>query len=716
MPGHLLLRSTRSLISAGTERMLVDFGKASILGKARQQPDKVRMVLDKFRTDGLLPTIASVRNKLDQPLVPGYCNVGVVLEVGAGVTGYRTGDRVASNGTHAETVVVPEHLCAKIPDNVSDESAAFTVVGAVALQAIRLVQPTLGEAFAVIGVGLVGLMAVKLLRSQGCRVMAVDLDEQRLALAQQFGAEVVNLSRGEDALVAAAAFSRNRGVDGALITASTTSNEPVSQAAKMCRKRGRIVLVGVTGLELSRADFYEKELTFQVSCSYGPGRYDPAYEEAGHDYPIGFVRWTEQRNFEAVLDLMASGAFDVTPLISHRFPIERADEAYALLTSNMPSLGILLDYVAPDKQSLASLTQRIVRLSAAHANRRPSLGFLGAGSYAGGVLIPAFKAAGAGLHTIASAGGVSALHHGRKHGFTQASSDTGALIADPAIDAVVVATPHDSHARYAIEALRAGKHVFVEKPLCLTTGELGDIQTALFEQPGLCLMVGFNRRFAPHVVTMKSLLTGVAAPKVVVVTVNAGAVPANHWARDAVVGGGRIIGEACHFIDLSRFLVGAPIVSVHAVALPTPNGATDDNVSFTLTFKDGSVGTVHYVTNGHRSFPKERVEVFCGRRILQLDNFRRMRGFGWPRFNKMSLWRQDKGQRACAAAFVNTVRQGQAAPIPFDELRNSTLATFAVVEAMKSGRRVYVGGNDVIADRRVATIADGPLIGIDPHN
>src|SRR6267378_740544 len=462
--GQLLIRTRRTLISAGTERMLVDFGKANLIEKAWQQPDKVRMVLDKIRTDGLLPTINAVRNKLDQPLPVGYCNAGVVVGLGEGVTDFKVGDRVASNGRHAEMVCVPSNLCAKIPEMVTDEAAAFTVLGAVALQGIRLAQPTLGEAFAVIGLGLVGLMTVQLLRAQGCRVLGADFDRNRLALARQFGADTVDLEMGGDPVAAAMAFSMERGVDGVLIAASTQSSDPVRQAARMCRKRGRIVLVGVTGLELSRADFYEKELTFQVSCSYGPGRYDPEYEEKGRDYPLGYVRWTEQRNFEAVLEMMAEGRLDVTPLISHRFPIRDAAKAYEAITGDAPALGILIEY--PSEESAASRTQqRTVPLPGAAAVRvgGPAIGLLGAGNYASSVLVPAFAKTRARLRAIASANGLTGTHLGKKFGFEQSTTDVVAVLSDPQIDSVVIATRHDSHAGYVVDALRAGKHFFFFK-------------------------------------------------------------------------------------------------------------------------------------------------------------------------------------------------------------------------------------------------------------
>ncbi len=674
--GKLLIQTKASLISAGTERMLVDFGKANFLDKARQQPEKVGMVLNKVRTDGLLTTVEAVRSKLDQPIPLGYCNVGTVMETGKGVESFTVGDRVVSNGNHAEVVSVPQNLCAKIPDTVTDEQATFTVLGAIGLQGIRLASPTLGEAFVVTGLGLIGLLAVQLLRAQGCRVLGLDFDPAKLELARRFGAETVNLGAGEDPLEAARVFSRGRGVDGVLITASTKSNEPVSQAAKMCRKRGRIVLVGVTGLELSRADFYEKELSFQVSCSYGPGRYDPDYEEKGRDYPVGFVRWTEQRNFEAVLDMLACGALDVEPLISHRFSIAEAEQAYELLSSGEPSLGILLEYAdsatRPDAE-LRAATVKLASLSLPDPTA-PVLGVIGAGNYAGRVLIPAFHKTGAVLRSVASNGGISAVHFGRKYGFQQATTDTGELLADPDINTVVIATRHNTHARFVTDALQAGKQVFVEKPLALTLEELESIgdayQARLDAGQTPLLMVGFNRRFAPQVRKIKQLLDTVAEPKTFIMTVNAGAIPADHWTQDAGIGGGRIIGEACHFVDLLRYLANAAITEAQTTYMGDAHGAgiRSDKASFTLRFADGSFGTIHYLANGHKSFPKERLEVFCAGRILQLDNFRKLRGYGWPGFKTMNLWRQDKGQGDCAGAFIAAIRDGQPAPIPFDEL------------------------------------------------
>lgn len=689
--GQLLIRTTQSLVSAGTERMLVDFGRANLLDKARQQPDKVQRVLNKIRTDGLLPTLDAVKNKLDQPLPLGYCNVGTVLEMGAGVKGFSVGERVASNGKHAEVVSVPINLCARVPDAVTDEEAAFTVIGAIALQGIRLVQPTLGEAVVVTGLGLVGQMTVQLLRAHGCRVLGIDFDAAKLAMARSFGADVVDLSAGEDPVQAAERFSRGRGMDAVIVAAASKSSEPMRQAALMCRKRGRIVLVGVAGLELSRDDFFKKELSFQVSCSYGPGRYDAGYEDKGLDYPVGFVRWTEQRNFEAVLDMMADGRLNVKPLISHRFSLDDIETVYAVVGGSEPSLGILLRYPSAQNRSDAVVRTSTIRMApspVAASVGRASVAFLGSGNYATAVLIPAFKQAGARLHTVASGTGVSGVHAGRKHGFEEATTDTEKMLSDRQVDALVIATRHNSHARYVMAALAAGKHVFVEKPLCLSLGELQEIEAAYDrrceagKQP--VLMVGFNRRFAPQVQRIKSLLAGVGGAKSFVMTVNAGAIPSDHWTQDAEVGGGRIVGEACHFIDLMRFLAGSPIVSIQARRMGDAPGMviTEDKASITLGFEDGSFGTILYLANGAASFPKERVEVFAAGRVLQLDNFRKLKGYGWPGFSKMNLWKQDKGQNACAAAYLQAIENGVSA-IPADEIFEVARVSIDVAELLR---------------------------------
>lgn len=684
--GQLLIRTSHTLISAGTERMLVGFGKAGWIERVRQQPEKVNIVLEKIQTDGLMTTIEAVKSKLAQPLPLGYCNVGVVAAIGSGVDDFKVGERVASNGPHADIVRVYKNLCARIPDGVDDESASFVVLASIGLQGIRLAQPTLGESFVVIGVGLIGLITVQLLRAQGCRVLAIDFDDDKLSLASQFGATTCNLGQGEDPVASGMTFSRGQGVDGVIITASTKSSDPVTQAARMSRKRGRIVLVGVTGLDLNRADFYEKELSFQVSCSYGPGRYDPNYEDRGHDYPMGFVRWTEQRNFEAVLDMLASGQLDVKPLITHRFAFEDAAYAYQTLREDKSGLGILLKYTSP----VAELAVRSVKLSPAvcYDAQRPVLGFIGAGNYASRMLIPAFKAAGAQFHTIVTEGGINGVVHGKNAGFVEASTDMTVLLANPTINAVAIATRHDTHSSFVVQALQAGKHVFVEKPLAIHHSGLAEVQAAYIAAhqlgDGPHLMLGFNRRFSPQVQKMMSLLKTVKEPKSFIMTINAGAIPSNHWTQDKVVGGGRIIGEACHFIDLMRFLAGCPIVSTQARCMGNARNMlkTEENTSITLGFEDGSFGTILYLANGAVSFPKERVEVFVAGRVLQLDNFRKLKGYGWPGFSKMNLWKQDKGQNACAKAFLQAIEKGAPA-MPASEIFEVARVTIEVTEHLR---------------------------------
>lgn len=682
----LIVQTATTLISSGTERMLVDFGRSSYIDKARQQPEKVKMVLGKIQTDGLIATFEAVQSKLAQPLPLGYCNVGVVAEIGSGVEGFKVGDRVVSNGPHGDVVKVAKNLCAQIPDEVDNESAAFVVLASIGLQGIRLAQPTLGEVFVVTGVGLIGLLTLQLLRAQGCRVLAIDFDEAKLTLARQYGATTCNPGTGEDPVAAGMAFSRGKGVDGVIITASTKSNDPVAQAARMSRKRGRIVLVGVTGLELSRADFYEKELIFQVSCSYGPGRYDPNYEDKGHDYPLGFVRWTEQRNFEAVLDMLASGHLNVKSLITHRFEFEDAPKAYEALLEDKSCLGILLNYRSPvGSRAVSNVT---FTLGARFDAQRPVLGFVGAGNYASRMLIPAFKLAGAQFHTIVSAGGINAVIHGEKAGFTEASTDMAAMLANATINTVAIVTRHDTHARFVAQALRAGKSVFVEKPLAIQHDELLDVLAAYNEAHlsgnGPQLMVGFNRRFAPQVQKMKTLLQAMKEPKSFILTINTGAIHANHWTQDNAVGGGRIIGEACHFIDLMRFLAGSPIVSIQARRMGDSPGMqiTEDKASITLGFEDGSFGTILYLANGAASFPKERVEVFAAGRVLQLDNFRKLKGYGWLGFSKMNLWKQDKGQNACAKAFLQAVEKGVPA-ISLEEIFEVARVTIDVAKQLR---------------------------------
>ena len=697
-PGHLLIQTTYSFISAGTERMLVEFGRAGYLAKARQQPEKVKQVLDKIRTDGLLETFESVRAKLDQPLPMGYSNVGRVLEVGHGVEGFGAGDRVASNGRHAEVVMVPKHLAAKIPDGVTDEEACFTVLGAIALQGIRLISPTLGETIAVFGLGLIGLLAVQILKAHGARVIGFDYDAQRVDLARQSGAEAENLALGTDPVQAAAAFTGDLGVDGVLVTAATTSGDLMHQAAEMCRRRGRIVLTGVTGLNLRRSDFYEKELSFQVSCSYGPGRYDPCYEEMGHDYPLGFVRWTEQRNFEAVLELLREKRLSPGALISKRVPLTDAREAYDAVAAKSV-IGVMLTY--PDVESEAdrpALTARTVRHHAPREEVQTAVcGLIGAGNFARQKILPALVKSGARLKWVATSTGLSGSLAARKFRIENSTTETGQVLDDPEVNAVVIATRHNTHAPLVIRALEAGKSVFVEKPLCLAAEELDRI-TEAYRKAGQTgpkrpiLMVGYNRRFAPLIVLLRSRLAGRRRPLAMTFTCNAGALPPGHWTQDPAVGGGRIVGEACHFIDLLHFLADeSPIVKVAALK----HGLSDqthpaDTVSITLRFADGSLGQVNYFANGARRYPKERLEVFAEGRVLRMDNFRRLECYGFGGRGKRS-WKQDKGHDQEFRALVEAVRSGADSPISFQSIVGTTQATLAAREAVESETVVSLG-------------------------
>ncbi len=676
--GHLLVQSTNSLISAGTERMLVDFGRSSYLEKARQQPEKVNMVLNKIKTDGLLTTVDAVKSKLDQPMPMGYSNVGVVLEFGTGVNGFVVGDRVVSNGPHAEVVCVPKHMCAKVPDSVSDEDAAFTVVGAIALQGVRLAQPTIGECFVVIGLGLIGLMAAQILKANGCCVLGLDFDANKLELANSFGVETVNLGAGEDPIAAGEYFSKGRGVDGVVITASTKSSEPVHQAATMCRKRGRIVMVGVTGLELRRADFYEKELTFQVSSAYGPGRYDSFYEDQGNDYPIGFVRWTSQRNFEAVLDMLSQRQIIADNLKSGSFNIDEASKAYDLLLEDKNVLGVFIQY-NENKEKIHSQTVGLNCNEKSYSDADPIIGAIGAGNYAGRTLLPAFSKTAAYFKTIASSQGVSGAHYGKKFGFELNTTDSDIIIKDDQINTVLVTTQHNTHARFVIQALEAGKNVFVEKPLALTDGDLDDIEEAYNKAhengSGPSLMVGFNRRFAPLMKTLKQQISISDEPLSIVYTCNAGYIPADLWYQDPDIGGGRIIGEACHFIDIALNLAGSSIADVMATSMKKPDGVQNcnDTATITVNFENGSIATIHYFANGHQSFPKERIDVFQGGKIFVLNNFRKLKGYGAS--VRRSTFSQDKGQENCSKAFVDGIVTGIGAPIPFKEIMEVSRAS-----------------------------------------
>lgn len=691
---NLFIRTRCTLISAGTEKMLVEFGQASLIGKARAQPEKVKQVLAKIRTDGLMPTLDAVFSKLGEPLPLGYCNAGVVESMGNNATEFEVGDRVVSNGAHAEFVSVPRLLCAKIPDNVCDEQAAFTVLASIGLQGVRLVQPTLGETIVVYGLGLIGLVTVQLLRASGCRVIGVDINPNRMALASEFGAEVVNGKECSDIPAMIAAMTQQRGADAVIITASAKTDSIICDAAKMCRKRGRIVLVGVVGLQLNRSDFYEKELTFQVSCSYGPGRYDPDYEQAGNDYPIGFVRWTEQRNFEAILAMLSSGLLDFSKLITHRFELSKAQEAYQTIQSDPSSLGVVLEYAdhADPSQTVALPKANSTKHEVVVANATsPVLAIVGAGNFTRATLMPILSKLPARMKFVVGRTGTAAIQHtASKFGVENATTDLDAVLSDPDVNLLLVTTNHDSHANLVCRTLQADKHAFVEKPLAINVPQLKQVLDAVEHSCGKQLLVGFNRRFSPHIQKCRELLRGRSSPVAINILVNAGDIPPNHWVHDPIVGGGRIIGEACHFLDLAVFLTGSLIQTVSASRFGANVSVRDDKMAIALQLADGSIASVNYFANGSKSFPKERISIFSDNRILEIDNFRLTRGYGVKGFSKLKTFRQEKGHKQQFAALIDRIAQGGEWLIPLEELTNVALASIAAMQAAESDRTIFI--------------------------
>lgn len=675
--GSVLIRTSRSLVSLGTERMLVEFGKSNLISKARQQPDKVKQVLDKIKTDGLLPTMEAVFNKLEQPLPLGYCNVGTVIAVGEGVADFKVGDRVASNGHHAEYVCIPQNLAVHIPENVSDDEATFTVIGSIGLQGLRLANPTMGETFVVIGLGLIGLLTAQLLKANGCNVIGVDFDETKLSLANEFGITSFNPREG-DVVKFVASCTNNLGADGVIITASAKGNDIISQTAKMSRKRGRIILVGVIGLDLSRSDFYEKELTFQVSCSYGPGRYDENYEQKGIDYPLPFVRWTEKRNFETVLQAISNSTINVKKLVTELVPLTDFHKIYNNISSSK-SIASILTY---STERLDFPAHSIKLNTHSFEKSQGVIGVIGAGNFTKMTMLPAIKSTEASFKYIASSGGVSGTSLAKKYNFSFSTTDYKDILKDEEVDLVLITTRHDQHASLVVESLRNNKNVFVEKPLAINNGQLNEIIDAYKDSSGKTLTVGFNRRFSPHSIKVKSLLDN--SPMNVIATMNAGAIPANSWIHDMNIGGGRIIGEACHFIDLITFFTGCKVVSVCMNTMGINPNENTDTSTILLKFENGSTGTINYFANGSKEYPKERIEIYSQERTAVIDNFRLTTGFGFKNFKKLRT-SLDKGHKNQFELLLKQVKLGGSALIPFDEIINTTEASFAAIESMKKG-------------------------------
>ena len=701
-PGMALVRTQASLVSAGTERMLVEFGEKSLLGKALARPDLVRQVVDKARREGVISTVESAFNRLDQPMPLGYSSAGLIELVGDGLQGFKAGDRVACAGggyaVHAEYALVPCNLLALLPDQVDFESAAFTTLGTIALHGFRLSGAQLGESVGVVGLGLLGLLSVGIARAAGCKVFGVDLDEQRVKLALELGATA---ALRPQAVEAAQAFSHGLGLDHILICADTPTNDPVELAGEIARDRGHVVAIGAVGLTIPRKIYYQKELSFINSRSYGPGRYDPAYEEAGQDYPIGYVRWTEGRNLEAFVDLLAKGLVDVRPLITHRFPIENAAEAYDLITgkTGQPFLGVLLTYpqLASKKVKLQATFEPVKKdslpITGANTIR---LGVLGAGNFANAVMLPALKKIPSiELISITSGSGNHAEFSAKKFGFKSTAASENEILQDPEVNTISILTRHHLHAEQVMRALQAGKHVFCEKPLATTPEQLSRIKDQLQSSENApLLMVGFNRRFAPLSQKLYEFINPRQEPLATTYRINAGSIPLNHWVQDPLQGGGRIIGEACHFVDFLTYLVGALPTTVTAYSLPDDNRYRQDNVVMTFTFPDGSIGTVIYLANGDKAFGKERVEVFVGGKVAVLDDFRSLELVAQGHRQVIhSRLRQDKGHRAEWEAFSRAILAGGPAPVPYEQIFGVHEATFAVIEAIHSKQSVSIGAS-----------------------
>lgn len=669
-----LIQTNISLISYGTEKSLIEFGKSNYLSKIKSQPDKVKLVLDKIKSDGILETYISVNSKLDKPIPLGYCNVGKVISVGDDVSSLKPGDRVVSNGPHAEVIAINENLVAKIPDEVTDDEAVFTVLASIGLQGIRLSNPTFGETFLVSGLGLIGLLTAQLLKAQGCKVLGIDPDHEKCNLAGEFGIETLCLSENSDPYQFCNLHSAGRGVDGVIITASTSSNDPIELAAKVSRKRGRIILVGVVGLELRRDLFYEKELTFQVSCSYGPGRYDDNYEKSNIDYPIAFVRWTEKRNFEAVLEALKSNLLKTKSLVSKRFPIENALDAYKYLESTKASFGILLTYPRKANFREKNITFFQHNSKVERNGSLPKISVVGIGNYSSRTLIPNIKKLNYSIETLFSWSGSNLPYFAKKFNVNHISTDFEDSFLNSNCNTVFIATKHDSHAELVIKSLMAGKNVFIEKPLCLTIKELNQIKNSLeiissnsqiLNQP--ILMVGYNRRFSNLVIKLKEYTKKINGPKSFIYTCNAGFIPKSHWIHDKNVGGGRLIGEACHFVDLLRDIAGSKILDIQIFKMKSEEDL-EDTFTLQLTFMDGSIGTIHYFSNGSKSFSKERLEVFGDGKIILIDNFKKFKTWGFKKDCSISLIKQDKGQKNCISNFLKAIKNGNESPISTHEL------------------------------------------------
>lgn len=689
--GGIVVRNAATLISAGTERMVIDFANKSLLGKAQERPDLVKKVLDKARREGVGAMVRSVQAGLQQSIALGYSCAGIVDQVGRGAEEFAVGDRVACAGmgyaSHAEVVFVPKNLSVAIPDNVSFEDASYVTLGAIALHGVRTAEVLLGEWVAVIGLGLLGQLTVQMLKASGCRVVGIDLDPAKVEQAIRLGAEAA-VARADDVVATVLHHTNGVGADCVIVTAAADSNDPIELAGEISRDRGRVTMVGAVNMEIPRKPYYMKELDLRMSRSYGPGRYDPSYEERGNDYPLGYVRWTERRNMEEFLRLVSAGKVTPSALTTHRFPIADAIPAYDIVTGKVrtPFSGVVLTY-DPDSRPISGRTMILAGRPA--VDGAVGVGFIGAGSFANAVLLPRFaKRKDVVLTGIATATGINAANAGKRFGFAYATTDSGKVLADPAIHLVAIATRHGSHARFVADALYAGKNVFVEKPLAVDEAGLALVVEA-HQTTGRAISVGFNRRFSPLAAAARDAF--VPETRLAIdYRVNAGRVPRESWVHHPEEGGGRIIGEVCHFVDLLQFLTGDVPTEVFAHALGGPDGALHDTVHATIKFTKGSVGNISYYATGDSAVAKERVEIFGGGRVVLLDDFRELSISAGGKTTRRKLGAQDKGFDGEIESLLTMVRAGGDAPIAFESLVLTTRATFAIEESLRSGRPVAI--------------------------
>ncbi|MFN0276221.1 MAG: bi-domain-containing oxidoreductase [Chitinophagales bacterium] len=686
--GYVLIKTRCSLVSPGTEKMLIDFGKANIFSKVRQQPERVQEVLNKIKTDGLIPTMETVFSKLDEPLPLGYSNAGEVVEMGKDVHEFSLGDRVISNGGHAEYVCVPKNLVAKIPEGVSDEDACYTVLGAVALQGIRNIQPQIGETIIVIGLGLVGLLTCSLLKANGCNVIATEVNSHRIDFARKIGLHAFHANDDKSVIDLCYQYTNNFGADAVIIAASTSNTSIINQAARFCRKKGKVVLVGVVGMELNRNEFYKKELEFIVSESYGPGRYDVQYEDKGYDYPLPYVRWTAKRNFETILQHLKNKSLSVNSFTSRKYPLHEFDKLYANI-SDQDMIAHILVYPQQQKE----FSREVSRSEQAEVTKnKAALGIIGAGNFTRGKILPVLKKQSVNIISIASIQGLHATSLAKKYAIPLATSDYKSILQNENINSVIITTRHDMHAEMCIQAMLAGKHVFVEKPLVIQEEELEKLLLTYHETSAKSKVftVGFNRRFSPYVQKAKTLFN-VADHMHIIITVNAGYLPPDAWPHDPLTGGGRIIGEACHFIDLASFISGCKIKQVFAHSMGNSNTLISDTVSINLKMENSSTASINYFSNGHKSYPKEKIEIFCNGKICVIDNFRNIKIYG-RRKNPLSFFKiqQDKGHETLLKNFVQSVETGKDLCVPFYSAVHSTRATLAVIKSLQSNMPIQV--------------------------